>query len=419
MLRREPMLIVQKFGGTSVADVSRIRSAARRVLETHRAGHEVVVVVSAMAGETNRLLRLCAEVWHDTADREVDAIVSTGEQITSGMMALAIRELGGNARSFLGHQIPIRTDGVFSRARIQEIGSGALSQALVRGKIAVVAGFQGVDEEGNITTLGRGGSDTTAVALAAALKADVCEIYTDVDGVYTADPNVVPTARKVDRISYEEMLELASLGAKVLQLRSVEFGMKYGVPIHVRSSFSHVEGTWVVSEEEFMEQVAVSGVTVARDEAKITVRNLPDTPGTAFKLLSPLADAGIVVDMIIQNTSVHNRTDMTFTVPRGDRRRAIEILTERCPDLTDGGKGLSWDDSIAKISVVGVGMRSHAGVAKRMFELLAGENINIQMISTSEIKISAVIDEKYAELAMRTLHDGFGLHLAPDQRAQL
>ncbi|HLU68091.1 MAG TPA: aspartate kinase [Kofleriaceae bacterium] len=413
------MLIVQKFGGTSVADVSRIRSAARRVLETHRAGHEVVVVVSAMAGETNRLLRLCAEVWHDTADREVDAIVSTGEQITSGMMALAIRELGGNARSFLGHQIPIRTDGVFSRARIQEIGSGALSQALVRGKIAVVAGFQGVDEEGNITTLGRGGSDTTAVALAAALKADVCEIYTDVDGVYTADPNVVPTARKVDRISYEEMLELASLGAKVLQLRSVEFGMKYGVPIHVRSSFSHVEGTWVVSEEEFMEQVAVSGVTVARDEAKITVRNLPDTPGTAFKLLSPLADAGIVVDMIIQNTSVHNRTDMTFTVPRGDRRRAIEILTERCPDLTDGGKGLSWDDSIAKISVVGVGMRSHAGVAKRMFELLAGENINIQMISTSEIKISAVIDEKYAELAMRTLHDGFGLHLAPDQRAQL
>jgi aspartate kinase len=413
------MLIVQKFGGTSVADIARIRAAAKRVLDTHRAGHEVVVVVSAMSGETNRLLRLALEIWDDAADREVDAIISTGEQVTSGLMALAIRELGGNARSFLGHQIPIKTDAVPSRARIQHIGPDSLGQALVRGKIAVVAGFQGVDEEGNITTHGRGGSDTTAVALAAALKADVCEIYTDVDGVYTADPNVVPTARKIDRISYEEMLELSSLGAKVLQLRSVEFGMNYRVPIHVRTSFSSAEGTWVVSEEAFMEQVVVSGVTVARDEAKITVRNIPDTPGTAFNLLAPLADAGIVVDMIIQNTSVHSRTDMTFTVPRGERKRAIELLNEQCPDLTDGGKGVSWDDGIAKISVVGVGMRSHAGVAKRMFELLAGENINIQMISTSEIKISAVVDEKYAELAMRTLHDGFGLHLAPEQRAQL
>jgi aspartate kinase len=413
------MLIVQKFGGTSVADVSRVRAAARRALDTHRAGHDVVVVVSAMAGETNRLIRLAGEIWDDPSDREVDVIISTGEQITAGMMSLAIRDLGGNARSFLGHQIPIRTDGASSRARIQDIGGDAIREALMRGKIAVVAGFQGVDEEGSITTLGRGGSDTTAVALAAALEANVCEIYTDVEGVFTADPNVVPTARKIDRISYEEMLELSSLGAKVLQLRSVEFGMKYGVPIHVRSSFAEVEGTWVVTEEEFMEQVAVAGVTVARDEAKITVRNVPDTPGTAYQLLAPLANAGIVVDMIIQNTSVHNRTDMTFTVPRGDRKRAIEILSERCPDLTDGGKGLSWDDSIAKISVVGVGMRSHAGVAKRMFELLAGENINIQMISTSEIKISAVIDEKYAELAMRTLHDGFGLHLAPEHRSQL
>jgi aspartate kinase len=413
------MLIVQKFGGTSVADLTRIRAAAKRCLDTHRAGHEVVVVVSAMAGETNRLLRLALDIWDDAADREVDSIISTGEQVTAGLMALAIRELGGNARSFLGDQVPIKTDSVPSRARIQDIPADSLSQALMRGKIAVVAGFQGVDEEGNITTLGRGGSDTTAVALAAALKADVCEIYTDVDGVYTADPNLVPSARKIDRISYEEMLELSSLGAKVLQLRSVEFGMNYRVPIHVRTSFSHAEGTWVVSEEAFMEQVVVSGVTVARDEAKITVRNLPDTPGTAFKLLAPLADAGIVVDMIIQNTSVHNRTDMTFTVPRGDRRRATELLNEKCPDLTDGGKGIAWDDSIAKISVVGVGMRSHAGVAKRMFELLAGENVNIQMISTSEIKISAVVDEKYAELAMRTLHDGFGLHLAPDQRAQL
>ncbi|HWM84237.1 MAG TPA: aspartate kinase [Kofleriaceae bacterium] len=413
------MLIVQKFGGTSVADVERVRAVAKRTLDTHRAGHDVVVVVSAMAGETNRLLRLATDVWDDVADREVDLIISTGEQVTSGLMALAIRDLGGNARSFLGHQIRIRTDGQHSRARIQEIEATALSDALRRGKIAVVAGFQGVDEEGDITTLGRGGSDTTAVAIAAALRADVCEIYTDVAGVYTADPNVVPTARKIGRISYEEMLELSSLGAKVLQLRSVEFGMNYRVPIHVRSSFSDEEGTWVVSEEAFMEQVVVSGVTVARDEAKITVRNLPDVAGVAFKLFNPLADAGIVVDMIIQNTSVHGRTDMTFTVPRGERKRALELLAERVPDLTEDGRAVSWDDGIAKISVVGVGMRSHAGVAKRMFELLAGEGINIQMISTSEIKISCVIDEKYAELAMRTLHDGFGLHLDPSERSQL
>ena len=413
------MLIVQKFGGTSVADIERIRAVAKRALDTHRAGHEVVVVVSAMAGETNRLLRLAAQVWDETTDREVDSIVSTGEQVTSGLTALAIRELGGNARSFLGHQIRIVTDTQHGRARIQEIQSAGLTAAINRGKIAVVAGFQGVDEEGSITTLGRGGSDTTAVAIAAALKADVCEIYTDVEGVYTADPNVVPTARKIERISYEEMLELASLGAKVLQLRSVEFGMNYRVPIHVRSSFSEAEGTWVVGEEAFMEQVVVSGVTVARDEAKVTVRNLPDVAGVAFKLFTPLSESGIVVDMIIQNTSVHGHTDMTFTVPRGERRRAIDLLAERIPELTDGGKAVSWDDGIAKISVVGVGMRSHAGVARRMFELLASEGINIQMISTSEIKISCVIDEKYAELAMRTLHDGFGLHLDPSQRTQL
>jgi aspartate kinase len=413
------MLIVQKFGGTSVADVERIRRVAKRALGTHRAGHDVVVVVSAMAGETNRLLGLAAEMYDDTADREVDVIVSTGEQVTTGLMALAIRDLGGNARSFQGHQIRIVTDGQHGRARIQDIESDALTDALGRGKIAVVAGFQGVDEEGSITTLGRGGSDTTAVAIAAALRADVCEIYTDVAGVFTADPNVVPTARKIGRISYEEMLELSSLGAKVLQLRSVEFGMNYRVPIHVRSSFDDAEGTWVVGEEAFMEQVVVSGVTVARDEAKVTVRNLPDVAGVAFKLFTPLSDAGIVVDMIIQNTSVHGRTDMTFTVPRGERKRAMELLAERVPDLTDNGRAVSWDDGIAKISVVGVGMRSHAGVARRMFELLAGENINIQLISTSEIKISCVIDEKYAELAMRTLHDGFGLHLDPSERTQL
>ena len=410
---------MQKFGGTSVADVDRIRAAARRVLATHRAGHDVAVVVSAMAGETNRLLRLCGQVWDHTADREVDLIISTGEQVTAGLMALSVRELGGNARSFLGHQVRIRTDSAFSRARIRDIEASPLSECLQRGKIAVVAGFQGIDHDNNITTLGRGGSDTTAVAIAAALKADVCEIYTDVDGVYTADPNVVPTARKIHRIAYEEMLEMASLGAKVLQLRSVELGMNYRVPIHVRSSFSEAEGTWVVDEEDFMEQTVVSGVTVARDEAKITVRNLADVAGVAYQLFTPLSDAGIVVNMIIQNTSVHGHTDMTFTVPRGDRKRAIELLGAKCPDLTDSGKALSWDDSIAKISVVGVGMRSHAGVARRMFELLAAERINIQMISTSEIKISCVVDEKYAELALRTLHDGFGLHLDPAQRDQL
>jgi aspartate kinase len=410
------MLIVQKFGGTSVGDLARIRNVAKRVLATHRAGHDVAVVVSAMSGETNRLLKLALDVWDDTSDREVDAIISTGEQVTAGLTALAIRELGGNAQSFLGHQVKISTDSSFSRARIRAIDSDPLTRCLSRGKIAVIAGFQGIDEEGSITTLGRGGSDTTAVAIAAALKADVCEIYTDVDGVYTSDPNVVPTARKIARISYEEMLELASLGAKVLQLRSVEFGMKYNVPIHVRSSFSEVEGTWVVGEETAMEQVVVSGVTLVRDEAKITVRGVPDVAGTALGLFAPLADASIVVDMIIQNVSEGGRTDMTFTVPRGDRKRAIELLKEKCPELTQNGKAISSDDTIAKVSVVGVGMRSHAGVARRMFELLSRERINIQMISTSEIKISVLIDEKYAELAMRTLHDGFGLHLPPDQR---
>jgi aspartate kinase len=416
---RAAMLIVQKFGGTSVADIDRIQAVAKRVLSTYRAGHDVAVVVSAMAGDTNRLLGLAGALWDDVRDREVDLIVSTGEQVTAGLMALAIRDLGGNARSFLGHQVKILTDNSFSRARIRSIASEPLAECLDRGKIAVIAGFQGIDEEGNITTLGRGGSDTTAVAIAAALKADVCEIYTDVDGVFTSDPNVVPTARKIDRISYEEMLELSSLGAKVLQLRSVEFGMKYNVPIHVRSSFKEVEGTWVVGEESSMEQVVVSGVTVVRDEAKITVRAVPDVAGVAWRLFRPLSDAHIVVDMIIQNMSVDGRTDMTFTVPRGERKRAIDLLRAECSDLTDGGKGITFDDTIAKISVVGVGMRSHAGVAEKMFELLGRERINIQMISTSEIKISCVIDEKYAELAMRTLHDGFGLHLPPSERASL
>ncbi len=414
------MLVVQKFGGTSVGTIERINAVARRCLDTQRAGHQVAVVVSAMSGETNRLLKLAGQIHDDPNDREVDVIVSTGEQVSVGLVALAIRKLGGKARSFLGHQVKIQTDSAFSRARIVSIDAEPLRAAFAAGEIAVIAGFQGVDEDGSITTLGRGGSDTTGVAIAAALAADACEIYTDVDGVYTTDPNVVPSARKIDRISYEEMLELASLGAKVLQIRSVELGMKYGVRIHVRSSFSDVEGTWVVPEEREMEHVAVSGVTIARDEAKITVEDLPDQAGVAARLFAPLADAGVVVDMIIQNASWDGTTDLTFTVPAGDRRRAVEILAREVGDLVGAaGERITTDDEICKVSVVGVGMRSHAGVAKRMFQLLAAEGINIALISTSEIKISVVVAKKYAELALRTLHDGFGLDRPLSERAAL
>jgi len=412
------MLIVQKYGGTSVGSIERIRRVAKRCLETQRVGNDVAVVVSAMAGETNRLLALAGEIHDDPNDREVDVIVATGEQVSCALVALAIRSLGGKAQSFLGHQIKMLTDSAHARARIQSIDAEPLSECFAAGKIAVIAGFQGMDEAGDITTLGRGGSDTTGVAIAAALNADSCEILTDVDGVYTADPNVVPGARKIDRISYDEMMELASLGAKVLQIRSVEFGMKYGVPIHVRSSLHMGPGTWVVPEEEFMEQVVVSGITLNRDEAKVTVRDVPDQTGVAAQLFSPLSNAGIVVDMIIQNNRSEGQTDVTFTVPRGDRKRTIDILSESCA-LTAGGERLSWDDEIAKVSIVGVGMRSHAGVAKRMFEILAEEGINIQMISTSEIKISCVIHEKYGELALRSLHDGFALHLPLEERSNL
>jgi len=413
-------LIVQKYGGTSVGSIDRMKNVAARCLATARQGHQVAVVVSAMSGETNRLLELTRQLQDDPNDREVDVIVSTGEQVSVGLVALAIRAAGGKARSFLGHQCKIVTDSAFSRARIVSIESQPIKDALAAGEIAVIAGFQGVDEHGNITTLGRGGSDTTGVAIAAALKADVCEIYTDVDGVYTTDPNVVPTARKIERISYEEMLELASLGAKVLQIRSVELGMKYGVPIHVRSSFSDAQGTWVVPEDTAMENVVVSGVTVAKDEAKITCEDLPDTSGVAGKLFAPLADANISVDMIVQNQAYDGTTDLTFTVPRGDRKRAVEILKDKVPDLVGtSAERIKFDDDIAKVSVVGVGMRSHAGVAKKMFQLLAGENINIQLISTSEIKISCVIARKYAELAVRALHEGFGLSLPPAERTGL
>jgi aspartate kinase len=414
------MLIVQKYGGTSVGSIDRMMNVARRCVATQQEGHQVAVVVSAMSGETNRLLKLVGEIQDDPNDREVDVIVSTGEQVSVGLVALAIRKLGGKARSFLGHQVKIQTDSSFARARILSIDAEPLKACFAAGEIAVIAGFQGVDERGSITTLGRGGSDTTGVAIAAALGADVCEIYTDVDGVYTTDPNIVPSARKIDRISYEEMLELASLGAKVLQIRSVELGMKHGVRIHVRSSFSDAQGTWVVPEEREMEKVVVSGVTVARDEAKITVEDLPDSPGVAARLFAPLSHAGVVVDMIIQNASSDGSTDMTFTVPAIDRRRTCEILQREVSDLVGtAGERIKFDDEICKVSVVGVGMRSHAGVALRMFTLLAAEGINIQLISTSEIKISCVVAKKYSELALRTLHDGFALDRPPSERTSL
>jgi len=408
------MLVVQKYGGTSVGSVERIREVAKRCIATQKAGHDVVVIVSAMSGETNRLLKLAKEVNEDPPpdyERELDVIAATGEQVSVGLVSLAIQKAGGAAQSFLGSQVRIVTDSAFTRARIQSIDAQKIHDALKKGRIAVVAGFQGTDADGNITTLGRGGSDTSGVAIAAALKADVCEIYTDVDGVYTSDPNIVPNARKVDRISYEEMLELASLGAKVLQIRSVEFGMKYGVKIHVRSSFNQNEGTWVVPEEKQMEAVLVSGVTADKNEAKVTLIGVPDKPGTAAKIFQPLSEANIVVDMIIQNISEAGRTDLTFTVPRADLKRAVDLIKRAIPEMTE--QGIKTDDGIAKVSVVGVGMRSHAGVALRTFEILAREGINILMISTSEIKISVVVEAKYAELAVRVLHDGFELGKQP------
>src|SRR4051812_37179831 len=406
------LLIVQKYGGTSVGSVERIRAVARRCLESQRKGHRVVVIVSAMSGETNRLLKLAKQITEMPDERELDVIASTGEQVTVGLMALAIHAEGGQAVSLLGHQVRILTDSAFARARIQDIDARAITSALKAGKIAVVAGFQGVDKGGNITTLGRGGSDTSAVAIAAALKADACEIYTDVDGVYTADPNVVTDARKVDRISYEEMLELASLGAKVLQIRSVEFGMKYGVRIHVRSSFNDNPGTWVVPEEKAMEAVVVSGVTATRDEAKITLQGISDKPGIQAKVFKPLADAGVVVDVIVQAYIQDGRTNLTFTLPAADLSRARDVLIKQCADVCTPEQ-IKGETNLSKVSVVGVGMRSHAGVALKMFEILAKENIHLHLISTSEIKISCVIDNKYAELAVRSLHDGFGLGNAP------
>lgn len=399
-------VVVQKFGGTSVGDVARIRSVAERVVETHKAGDQVVVCVSAMSGETNKLVALAEEMCEgEPYARETDVLLSTGEQKTIALLAMAIQRLGCPARSFTGAQMGMRTDGAYGRARIQSIEVEALRKALDAGNVAVIAGFQGVDDEGHITTLGRGGSDTSAVAVACALEADVCEIYTDVDGVYTADPRLVQGARKLDRISYEEMLEMASLGTKVLQIRSVKFGMRYGLPIHVRSSFNATEGTWVTREEDVMERLVVSGVTYNLNEAKIAVRGVPDEPGTAGQVFTPLAEAGIVVDMIIQNLSSDGTTDLTFTVPRADYARSLEITRKTAEGLGVGS--IESDEKIAKVSIVGLGMRDHAGVATRMFNVLAAEAVNIQMINTSEIKISVVVDEKYAELAVRALHSAF------------
>jgi aspartate kinase len=406
------MLIVQKYGGTSVGTLERIRAVARRCLRTQREGHDLVVVASAMAGETNRLVAMTQELAPRADLREQDVILATGEQVSVGLLALAIQAQRGQAVSLLGHQATIVTDDSHGKARIQTIDDTRIRAALKRGAIPVVAGFQGVDAAGDVTTLGRGGSDTTAVALAAALKADRCEIYTDVDGVYTTDPGLCPAARKLTRVSYEEMLELASLGAKVLQIRSVEFAMKYRVPLWVKSSFQDEgdqgdEGTLVCEEDRAMEDVLVSGIAYDRNEARITLRGLPDAPGVAARIFAPLERANVVVDMIVQNEAGDGKTALAFTVGRGELAKAAELVAAVASEL--GVKKVETDDQVAKVSVVGVGMRNHSGVAARMFQVLANEGINIQLISTSEIKISVVIQEKYTELAVRSLHSAFGL----------
>ncbi len=400
-------LIVKKFGGTSVGNVDLIKEVARRVLEQNKAGDKIVVVVSAMAGETNRLVALSQKITDAPEGREYDVLVSTGEQVTVSLLALAIQMLGGKAVSFLGHQVKILTDESHGKARIRSIDADRIHEELKKDKIVVVAGFQGVDERGNVTTLGRGGSDTTAVALAAALKADLCEIFTDVDGVYTTDPNMVAHAKKIDRISYEEMLEMASTGAKVLQIRSVELAAKFKVPLEVRSSFNENPGTLVTQEDRQMERQLVTGVSYDKNEAKVAVREVPDRPGIASKIFAAISQANINVDMIVQNVSSGGTTDLTFTVPKTDLKKALGIVEKVAKEI--GAKKVESSEDIAKVSVIGVGMRSHAGIASKTFSALAKENINVQMISTSEIKISVVIEEKYTELAVRVLHDTFEL----------
>jgi len=401
-------LLVQKYGGTSVGTVERIQAVAERVIKTVQQGHRVVVVVSAMSGETNRLLSLADEISDEPLPRELDVLVSTGEQVTTALLCMALSELGQKARSYTGRQAGILTDDSYNKARINHINTDAVMKDLNDGCVVVLAGFQGVNEAGDVTTLGRGGSDTSAVAMAAALKAEECQVYTDVNGVYTTDPRVVSNARKLDRITFEEMLEMASLGSKVLQIRSVEFAGKYKVALRVLSSFEEGEGTLItLDEEDTMEQALISGIAFNRDEAQLTVRGVPDTPGIAYQILGAVADANFEVDMIVQNISGDNVTDFTFTVNRKDYDQVSEIVNKVATEL--GAADVSGRKDIAKVSVVGVGMRSHAGIASKMFAALAAEQINILMISTSEIKISVVVDEKYLELGVRTLHDAFDL----------
>jgi aspartate kinase len=400
-------LIVQKYGGTSVGSIEKIRDVANRVLEYHQEGHQMVIVLSAMVGQTDGLIQLAHKITNDPDSRELDVLMSTGEQVSVALFAITLKSMGFDAQSLLGFQVGIHTDQIYGKARIHEIDTARIVKALDQNKILAVAGFQGLDDEGNITTLGRGGSDTTAVALAAALKADVCEIFTDVDGVYTTDPSICPKAKKMAFISYEEMLEMASMGAKVLEIRSVEFAKKFDVPIHVRSTFTKEKGTMVVGETKDMEKVMVSGVAYSKNEARITVRRVPDRPGIAAQMFGPISKSGVVVDMIIQNTSEDGITDLTFTVPKSDFYKTLKLVSNVAQEI--GAEKVLGDEDIAKVSIVGVGMRTHAGVALKMFETLANENINIIMISTSEIKVSCVIEEKYTELAVRVLHKAFGL----------
>ncbi len=400
-------IYVYKFGGTSVGSIERIKAVAAKIKQAHDKGDQIVVVVSAMSGETNRLTAMAKDMQQQPTAREMDVLLSTGEQVTMSLLCMALHDLGCAACSYTGGQVRIVTDDAHTKARIKSIDDQRMHADLAEGKVVVVAGFQGVNEAGNITTLGRGGSDTTAVALAAALKAEECHIYTDVDGVYTTDPRVEPKARRLNKITFEEMLEMASLGSKVLQIRAVEFAGKYNVALRVLSTFEQGNGTLITYEEPEMEQALISGIAFNRDEAKLTVTGVPDLPGVASKIVGPIADANIEVDMIIQNTADDDTTDFTFTVHRNDYVKALDILKQTCSEL--GARQVSGDDSIVKVSIVGVGMRSHAGIASKMFNTLAEERINIRMISTSEIKISVVVDEKYLELAVRALHAAFEL----------
>jgi len=407
-------IVVQKFGGTSVGSIEKIRNVAERVIQTKKEGNQVVVVLSAMAGQTDALIKLAHEVCPEPDARELDVLMSTGEQVSVALFAMTVKSMGYEARSLLGFQVGILTDSLYGKARIHEVNADRLVAELEEGKILAVAGFQGTDEFGNITTLGRGGSDTTAVAIAAALGAEVCEIFTDVDGVYTTDPNICPKAKKMEFISYDEMLEMSSMGAKVLELRSVEFAKKFNVPIHVRSTFNQERGTMVVPETKDMEKVVVSGVAYNKNEARVTITKVPDRPGVAGQIFEPVFRAGIIVDMIVQNTSEEGRTDLTFTVPKTDFLKTMKLVSDVAQKI--GAEKVLGDEDIAKVSIVGVGMRSHAGVAQRMFRALADENINIMMISTSEIKVSVVIEEKYTELAVRVLHKAFGLEEGPEEK---